>query len=329
MTKVLVTGASGYVGRAAVAVLAGGSYAVRAAVQRPPQPPFMAGVEVMLHPDLRQSFDWSPLLAGIDKVVHLAGVTPASRPGAPELYDEVNRAATARLAAAAARAGVDHLVFVSSIRAQCGPSADHALSERDAAAPTDAYGRSKLAGEAAVRDSGVPFTILRPVPIYGPGVKGFLGLLVRVALSPLPLPLELFVSRRSLLGIDNFVSALAFVLGQPAAGETYAVADPGMPPRIADIVATLRRAQGRWPLIVPMSTDYVELPLRLLGRADLWERIGGSLRVDPGKLIAAGWQPLYDTREGLAALAAADRHRAAPVNAAKDKLPRDAGERAS
>ncbi|HYA05615.1 MAG TPA: NAD-dependent epimerase/dehydratase family protein [Xanthobacteraceae bacterium] len=316
MTKVLITGASGFIGRPVVAALAGGSDAVRAAVRRPPQPAFAPTVEVMQHLDLRQSFDWAPLLAGVGKVVHLAGVTPSHRE-APDHYDAVNRAATARLAAAAARAGVVHFVFVSSIRAQSGPSADHALSERDQAAPTDAYGRSKLAGEAAVRDSGVPFTILRPVPIYGPGVKGFLGLLLRAALSPLPLPLKDIVSRRSLLGIDNFVSALAFVLGQPAAGEIYVVADPGMPPKLADIVATLRRAQGRWPLIVPMSTDYVELPLRLIGRADLWERIGGSLRVDPGKLIAAGWQPVDDTRAGFAALAKTVAARKPPERGAR------------
>jgi UDP-glucose 4-epimerase len=149
----------------------------------------------------------------------------------------------------------------------------------------------------------VPFTILRPVPVYGPGVRGYFALLLRAALSPWPLPVKDFVSRRSLLGLDNFVSALAFVLKTPPADETYLVADPGMPPRLPDIVATLRRAQGRWPLLIPMPSDYVELPLRLMRRTDIWERLGGNLRVDVGKLIAAGWQPAHDTRDGLAALA--------------------------
>ena len=201
------------------------------------------------------------------------------------------------MAEAAARAGVRHFVFVSSIRAQSGPAADHALTERDAAAPTEAYGRSKLAAEAAVQASGVPFTILRPVPVYGPGVGGYFALLMRAARSPWPLPLKDFVSRRSLLGLDNFVSALAFVLERPPAGETYLVADPGVPLRLADVAATLRQARGRWPLIVPFPTQYLELPLRLMRRADIWERLGGNLRVDAGKLIAAGWQPPHDTRQ--------------------------------
>jgi nucleoside-diphosphate-sugar epimerase len=299
---VLVTGASGFVGRAVVTAFARDGRAVRAAVRRPPQPAFVAGIEVVQHPDLSQPFDWAPLLDGVDQVVHLAGIAHTGGV-ASELYDRVNRQATAELAAAAARCGVRHFVFVSSVRAQSGPSADHALSERDEPAPTDAYGRSKLAAEAAVRTSGVPFTILRPALFYGPGVKGNFALLLRAALSRWPLPVKDFVNRRSLVSIDNFISALSFVLSSPAAiGETYVVADPGIPPRLPDLIATLRKAQGRWPLVFPLPTHYLETPLRALRRDDVWERLGGNLRVDAGKLIAAGWRPVHDTWGGLAAL---------------------------
>jgi len=304
MSRVLVTGASGFIGSAVVAALARDGYAVRAAVRRPLLS-FPAGVEVVQHPDLAQAFDWQPLLQSVDQVVHLAGI--AHTRGADRMsYDRVNRQATAQLAAAAAQAGVKHFVFVSSIRAQSGPAADHALTERDDPAPTDAYGTSKLAAEAAVRASGVPFTILRPVLLYGPGVKGNLALLARAAATRLPLPVKDFGNRRSLLGIDNFISALAFVLATPATvGETYVVADPGIPPRLSDVFVMLRQAQGRRAFIMPMSPDYIELPLRLFRRADVWHRIGGNLRVDAGKLIAAGWRPAHDTRTGLIAMAQA------------------------
>ncbi len=302
MTRILVTGASGFVGRAVVTAFAQSDRTIRAAVRRPPEPAFAAGVEVVQHPDLSQSFDWKPYLEGVDQVVHLAGIAHTGGV-APELYDRVNHRATAELAAASAAAGVRHFVFVSSIRAQSGPSADHALTERDAPAPTDAYGRSKLAAEAAVRSSGVPFTILRPTLFYGPGVKGNFALLLRAALSRFPLPVKDFVNRRSLISLDNFISALDFVLSSPATiGETYVVADPGIPPRLSDLIATMRRAQGRRPLVLPLPTHYLETPLRLLGRDGTWERLGGNLRIDAGKLIAAGWQPLHDTRGGLAAL---------------------------
>jgi nucleoside-diphosphate-sugar epimerase len=193
-------------------------------------------------------------------------------------------------------------VFISSIRAQTGPSADHALTEHDAPTPSDAYGRSKLAAEAAVRAAGVPFTILRPVLLYGPGVKGNFALLLRLAQTRWPLPIKDFINRRSFLGVDNLVSAITFALAAPAAAsETYVVADPGLPPRLADVIAILRQAQGRRPLILPFPRHFVEKPMRLV-RHDLWERLGGNLRVDPGKLLTAGWQPLHDTRDGLIAL---------------------------
>ena len=302
VTRLLVTGASGFIGRAVVSAFAQEGYALRAAMRRPPQPPFAANVEVAQHPDLSRAFDWAPLLEGVDQIVHLAGVAHTAGI-AEERYDRVNRQVTAELAVAAARAGIRQFVFVSSIRAQSGPAADHALTERDAAAPTDAYGRSKLAAEAAVRAAGVPFTILRPVLLYGPGVKGNFALLLRAARSRWPLPVKDFVNRRSLLGIDNFISALSFVLSAPAViGQTYVVADPGIPPRLGDLLATLREAQGRWPLIVPMPTHYLEIPARMMRRDDLWDRLGGNLRVDPGNLIAAGWRPAHDTKAGLAAL---------------------------
>ena len=319
VTRILVTGASGFIGRAVVAAFAQRGDVLRAAVRRPPQPPFPAAIEVVQHPDLAQPIDWRPLLAGVDQIIHLAGIAHIGRGVAPELYDRVNRLATAQLAGAATAAGVRHFVFVSSIRAQSGPAADHALTESDPPAPTDAYGRSKLAAEAAVRAAGVPFTILRPALLYGPGVKGNLALLVRAAASPLPLPVKDFGNRRSLLGIDNFISALAFVLATPATlGETYVVADPGMPPSLWAVLAALRQAAGRRPLILPMPKHYVEVPLRMMGRIDLWDRLGGNLRVDARKLMAAGWQPPHDTLTGLAAMV---RSVARPDAPAPDRPP--------
>jgi UDP-glucose 4-epimerase len=296
-----MTGASGFVGRAALAAFAQRDWVVRAALRIKPRLPLPAGIEVVELPDLASEFDWKPLLSGVDLVIHLAAIADSAAADAT-LHDRVNRWATERLALAAASSGISRFLFVSSIRAQSGPSADHALTERDVAAPTDAYGHSKLAAEDAVRAAGVPFTILRPVLLYGPGVKGNFGLLLRVARSPWPLPIKDFVNRRSLLGVDNLVSAMEFAVTAPAAvGETYVVADSGTPPRLVEVIAILRQAQGRHPMIWPLPKYYLEKPMRLL-HPDLWERIGGNLRVDPGKLLAAGWQPHHDTREGLTAL---------------------------
>ena len=170
VTRILVTGASGFIGRTLVAELASSGHSVRAAMRQPADI-FPRSVEVVAVSDLTRPVEWRALLKGVETVVHLAGIAHAGPEIADDAYDRVNRLATAELAGAAKAIGIRHLVFISSIRGQSGPSSDEILRENDPPRPTDAYGRSKLAAEDAVRAAGVPFTILRPVLIYGPGAQ--------------------------------------------------------------------------------------------------------------------------------------------------------------
>jgi nucleoside-diphosphate-sugar epimerase len=298
--RVLVTGATGFVGRAVVATLAADGEEVRAAVRHMPEPPFPPGVAAARHGDLAEPVDWAPLLAGIHSIVHLAGIAHVGPGIAEERYDLVNHRATQALAEAARASGVARLVFVSSIRAQTGPAADHVVSERDEPRPTDPYGRSKLAAERAVAGSGVPFTILRPVLIYGPGVKGNLRALMRLAALPVPLPFGALSGRRSLVSLANLAAAIAFVLRHDGcAGETYVVADPS-PLTLAEIVAALRHGIGRKPGLITVPPALIRLGLTALGRGANWEQINGALVADPGKLLATGWRPEADTAGALA-----------------------------
>ena len=246
--KVLVTGASGLIGRPLTAALANAGHQVRAAVRRAQT--FPDGVEVAQIGDLAGEIDWPPLLAGMDAVVHLAGIAHIGTDVSDETYDRVNHLATAALARAAATAAIKRFVFISSIRAQSGTHADHRLSESDPPQPTEAYGRSKLAAEEAVRASGVPYTILRPVLVYGRGAKGNLASLLRLARLPVPLPFGRLANKRSLLGVDNLIAAIRFALeNERAANETFIVADP-QPVSVADIVAISRAATGRKPHLI-------------------------------------------------------------------------------
>jgi nucleoside-diphosphate-sugar epimerase len=302
--RILVTGASGFVGRALVEDLAAQGHRVRAAMRQPADI-FSRAVEVVAVSDLARPLEWRPLLSDINAVVHLAGIAHITSGIAEDLYDRVNRAATAALAAAAARDRIERLVFVSSIRAQAGPACDHPLTETDAPHPVDAYGRSKLAAEEAIRGASLPFTILRPALIYGPGVKGNLADLVQLARSPWPLPFGALRNRRSLLARSNLVAAIHLALVAPAMlNETYVVADLE-PLTMAGIVAALREGLGRGPRLIPVPPSLLALALEATGRAHLWDRIGGNCIVDPAKLLAAGWRPLTDTRAGLAATAQA------------------------
>jgi nucleoside-diphosphate-sugar epimerase len=297
--RVLVTGASGFVGAALVPALLKEGRRVRA-LARDRRAQSLPGAEVAALPDLRGTVDWGPLLEGVGAVVHLAGVAHVGPRVDPAVYDRVNHVATAELAAGCAKAGVRRLVFVSSVRAQSGAAATHVLKETDAPRPSEPYGRSKLMAEQAVRSSAVPSTILRPAMVYGPGVKGNLARLMRLAASPWPLPFASFASKRSLVSLDNLIAAILHVLeAESAAGETYLVADPG-PVTLAEILTALRRGAGRSPNLFPVPPALFETALKLAGRADVWERLGGALIVDASKLIAAGWRPDPDTKAGLA-----------------------------
>ncbi|NWG24068.1 MAG: NAD-dependent epimerase/dehydratase family protein [Pseudorhodoplanes sp.] len=305
MTRILVTGATGFVGRSLALALAEAGGQVRAAARDTAQVPHAPGIEPVRLPDLATPFDWKPLLAGVDIVVHLAGIAHADRATALERYDRVNHQATAELAQAAAASGISRLIFMSSIRAQAGASSPDVLREDAAPRPTDAYGRSKLAAEEAVRLSGVPFTILRPVVIYGPGLKGNLASLLRIAALPVPLPFRKFDNLRSLLAIDNLIAAIRFVAVEPTtAGETYVVADVA-PVTFADIVGALRKGLGRPPELFSVSPAWFELALRVSGCGALWDRLGGTQIADATKLRRAGWRPQVDTLAGLAAMAQA------------------------
>jgi UDP-glucose 4-epimerase len=302
--RILVTGASGFIGRALVDELSRFGHRVRAAMRQPADV-FRREVEVVAVADLTRPVEWRFLLKDIDTVVHLAGIAHAGEGIAEDAYDRVNRLATAELAAAARTANIRRLVFISSIRAQSGPTSDHPLTEADPPHPTDAYGRSKLAAEQAVRASIVPFTILRPVLVYGPDVKGNLARLLQLAQSPWPLPFGSFSNRRSLLARQNLIAAICHSLEAPAAiGETYIVADPtALTP--GEIIAAMRAGLGRTPRLVPISPSLIAMALNVMKRPDVWQRIGGEMVTDPAKLLHSGWQPPIETRAGLAAMAQA------------------------
>jgi nucleoside-diphosphate-sugar epimerase len=302
--RVLVTGASGFVGRALTTSLSQAGFHVRAAARDRSQIHPAEFVESVTLPDLSQPVDWQPLLKDVDAIVHLAGLAHVSNDIPDERYDRINRLATKELALQASLSpNIRRLVFVSSIRAQTGPSAPHVLTETDPPAPTDAYGRSKLAAEAFVRGYGAPYTILRPVVIYGKGARANVGQLVRLARWPLPLPFGAFSQKRSLLALENMLSAIRFVLERPAtAGETYLVADP-LPVSLSEMIATLRQARGRSPKLVSLPQGMVGAMMRGMGKAEAWERIGHSLTVDTTKLRDFGWVPPTETRHALAQMA--------------------------
>lgn len=300
--RVLLTGASGFVGRHLLHDLTARGYQVRtagrAAALLPP------GAEHAAIGDLGTPIDWRPMLEGIDHVVHSAGLAHADGDIPEERYQAVNTEATLALARAAQAAGARRFVFLSSIRAQSGPVSDRPLSEADAAAPSDAYGRSKLAAEQGLAGLDLDWITLRPVLVYGPGVKANMAALVKLARLPLPLPLGGLSAKRSLLATENLAEAVAFALSETCpARRSYIVADPE-PLSVAQMLAAMRAGLGRGPGLVPVPPFLLALAARLTGRAGAYERLANGLVAPPTALINAGWQPPAETKAALARLAA-------------------------
>lgn len=286
---VLITGASGFLGGHLSRYLASQGHNVRAAARDPSRVVRDANITAVAMPDLMQPADWRPLLSGVSHVIHLAGIAHSSANDAD--YERVNHLATAELASASRDAGVAHFIFVSSVSAQAGASSPRVLSEDDVPAPESAYGRSKLAAEEAVRASGVDFTILRPVVVNGTGAKGNFGLIDRIVQFPVILPLGGLDSRRSILGIKDFSSAVQTVIENPAArGQTYIVAHPE-PQTLPQLIAAASRKYRREPLLLSVPPAMLKAALTLLRQQKLWARIGEPLVANPQKLIDLGWKP--------------------------------------
>ncbi len=299
---VAVTGTTGFVGRALVAGLARRGWRVRALLRRPGDVP--AEVASVVIGDLAAPRHLSEALSGADAVIHSAGIAHAMSGRPDDDYRSINTQGTLALAAAARRAGVRRFLFLSSVRAQSGPSSPVPLHESDPPRPVDAYGRSKLAAEEGLAALDMDWAALRPVLVHGPGVKGNMAELLKLAATPWPLPLGGFSGRRSLVAVDNLVDAAAFLLEAPAPlRRAFIAADPG-PLTVGDIVAALRRGMGRPPGLLPVPAWLMGAALRLSGRAEWIERLDGSLVAEPEGLLSAGWRPPVP---GLAALEALGR----------------------
>ena len=298
---VLVTGASGFIGKHVTRALAASSWAVRAAARDPAAIPASPGVERVALPDLSRPGDWLKFVDGVSHVVHLAGVAHVPGQLPDEVYARINTNAVGELAAAA-KGCVERVVLMSSVRAQAGLAADHVITEKDVATPTDAYGRSKLAAERSLEKSGVPFTVLRPTVVYGKGVKGNIASLATLAQTPMPLPFGELDNRRSLLALENLASAIELVLTSPKAeGETFLAAD-SEPISVAELVTAMREGLGRAPHLMRVPLGGVKRLMATFGKEAEWERLSGSFVIDATKLRAIGWMPHIKTYEGIATM---------------------------
>jgi nucleoside-diphosphate-sugar epimerase len=262
-------------------------------------------------------------VAGTGAVVHMAARVHVMHERALDPLAEfrgANLVPTVRLAEAAARQGVPHFVFISSVKVNGERTRARAFTELDKPHPIDAYGVSKREAEDALLDisqrTGMAVTVLRCPLMYGPGVKGNFERLMRWIARGVPLPFARIDNRRSLLYVGNFASAVLAALEGPRHGtRTYLLSD-GEDLSSPGLVRRLATALHCKPRLLPVPVALLECGARLTGRQEELRRLTDSLVVDSSRARRElAWTPPYAVDEGLAhtaeAAASAIRMRAA------------------
>ncbi|WP_027555992.1 SDR family oxidoreductase [Bradyrhizobium sp. Cp5.3] len=305
--RVLVVGASGFVGGQLVRRLSADGIPLCAAVHRN-RADLPAGIDVAENVDLEGSFDWTSAIAGCDTVAHLGArvhVMRESSANALDAYRRVNVDGTLSLARQAAAAGVRRFVFLSSVKV-CGEytAPNTPFVETATPRPQDPYGVSKLEAERGLlelgRASGMQIVVLRPPLIYGPGVRANFLSMMRWLRRGVPLPLGRIENRRSLIGVGNMVDLICTCLQHPAAAGEVFMASDGEDLSTPELLKRLAAALDTKARLLPVPVRLLEGVAALAGQRALAQRLCLSLCVDSQKVrTMLDWRPPFRVDEEL------------------------------
>jgi nucleoside-diphosphate-sugar epimerase len=313
MTKVLVTGATGFVGTRLMAACGAAGYLIHAAVRTNggSMTASTASVRTFQVGDLGPNTDWSHAIEGVGTVIHLAGrahVLQETTADPAAEYDRVNVAGALHLADYAAGHGVKRFIFVSSAKVhgdESGPGCR--FRETDQPMPQGPYAASKWRAEqglSRIADrTGLELVIVRPPLMYGPAVKANLLALLKLVAKPYILPFGGARNLRSLLYVDNLASFLLRCVEAPSlVREVFLLSDCDVSTR--DLILHLRKGLNRPGRLVNVPAPFIRTACALTGRNGIYARLFGSLLLDSSKARRLlDWVPPYTPEEGLAVTA--------------------------
>ena len=306
---VLISGANGFIGRAACAEFQRQGFRVRGAVRSPQPSQQSAAVNYIAMGSLDAQTNWAGAMGGVDCVLHLAGrvhVMNDQSHDSLEKFRHSNVKATANLARQAAAAGVRRFIFISSVKVN-GESTEvgQPFTASDVPEPKDPYGVSKHEAENLLRqistETGMEVVIIRPPLVYGPSVKANFEAMMRWLCTGIPLPLAAVKNnRRSMVALDNLVDLLVTCVHHPAAAnETFLVTDDE-DLSTADLLTRMSHALGRPVRLFYVPLTLLKLMLTLRNRVGIYQRLCNSLQLDMTKTQQLlGWTPPISVDEGL------------------------------
>lgn len=307
-TRLMVTGSSGFVGGHLVKTLAEDSrYEVRALVRRLPESP-VASVDYQVLADFLNLPPHYSAFKGVEAVIHLASRVHVMNELSLDplaAFRQVNVEQTVLLARSAAAAGVKRFVFISSIKVNGEQTRlGKPYLETDLASPTDPYGVSKLEAEEALRvvaaETRLEVVILRPVLVYGAGVKANFEKMMKWVKRGIPFPFGAIENLRSFVAIENLISFVMVCIEHPAAAnQTFLISD-GEDVSTTELLRRLSRALNVKDRLIPVPGKVLLATATLLGKPALAQRLCGSLQVDISKArTLLNWTPVVTLDQAL------------------------------
>ena len=306
MTRVLVTGASGFIGRELCAALARAGYIVRAALRNGSSSTDQFAEHVVVG-DVNAATEWEAALRDVAVVIHAAARAHVRSDAASEsdLLFETNARGTQRLALAAKSSGIRQLIYLSSVKVNGEETFGRPFSASDEPAPRDPYGASKGLGERHVLEaaagSNMRIAIVRPPLVYGSGVKANFLRLLRWVDKQRPLPFGAIHNERSLVSVWNLCDFLIHLLSVSNAQKRVWMVSDGEDISTPDLMRLIGACMHRRMWIFPVPAGLLRALGRMAGRGAEVDRLCGSLVVDIEESCSElSWKPPVALNEGIA-----------------------------